>query len=108
MNLIEAWNKAKEGQLLWRDSWLNPHDAYETWQKRGEFNEWIKLHFYSSDSLLADDWEIVKEKKEATWSDVMWHRDKSGLIYPTGICSGISFEQLEKKPKMKMTLEWEE
>ena len=104
MNLIEAWKRAKECQSIKRKNC--PSRSYE--KSNGYFQDIFNKT--CEPDLLADDWEIVKEKKKVVIEGVQWHIDKSGIgvTYPLSYRNSADFKQLLDKPKMKMTLEYEE
>jgi hypothetical protein len=109
VNLIEAWKKAKERQTL----------------KRPDCNLCItkvESHLFpsvcetiSSVSLLADDWEIEKEKKKVVIEGVHWDCSEIPKYCKEGMYvlayGGIVNKYKDEIPlltPMKMTLEWEE
>jgi len=67
MDLIEAWKKAKEGQRIRRPSWESTGGWGFEKGLCGSFHEAMKAAAGDlSFDLLADDWELVKVKKEVT------------------------------------------
>lgn len=86
MNIIDAWKKAK-GKRIHRNIGDTPWTT-------GDFGLRNFLTYVNEESLLADDWEVVKEKKDARMN-MMQLRD---CIY-----------KLHHIPDdAKVTIEWEE
>lgn len=54
---------------------------------------------------FLDKWKLIGVKQKVVIEKVSWYDDS--FIYPIGE-PGYSWEELLNKPKMKMTLEWEE
>ena len=106
MNLIEAWKQAKEGQAIKQNATFGSKILRKTTDdediRRFIFQE-LRPEF-----LLADDWEIAKEKKKIVYQKVEWELGNAGrdiTIKSNGVIVG--FGHLGKPP-MIMTLEWEE
>ena len=57
MNIIDAWKKAKEGQVI------RSHNG-DTRVKTGKLSDSLIVRY--EDLLLADDWEVVREKEHRT------------------------------------------
>ena len=100
MNIIEAWKKAKEGQRIRRPSW----ESTGGWGfEKGlckSFHEAMKTAEGDlSLDLLADDWEIVKGKKEVTESYTMgckgnmWPKEVVNIPYGTAITITWKWEE---------------
>ena len=100
MNIIEAWKRAKEGQRIRRPSWESTGGWGFEKGLRESFHEAMKTAEGDlSLDLLADDWEIVKEKKEITEGYIM---GSSECIWP---------EEVSKIPfgtTVTITWKWEE
>lgn len=113
MNLIECWNKAKDGQPIVNNDGLTFHKT-----NCESFLNVFKSAWMTQEQALADDWEIVKEKKkvviEMEWEQcentIEGQRGNTNIIHPVmHINSDIdNWRDLPKHKKMKMTLEWEE
>lgn len=97
MNIIEAWKKAKEGQIITRTS------VQVTRVKKGTSDcDFVSSMVDYGDGrmskrmydvhVLADDWEVVKEKK--TWTGTV-HEFREG---PTSFIPRNG----------KVTIDWEE
>ena len=109
MNIIEAWKQAKEGQYIERK--LTPGIWTLIKTPKGSKAGITKVFECGlpEDFVLAGDWEIVKEKKRAVHTKVMW-------MLSCGVCMpyhapdgyGPAFPNFLNKPPMTMTLEWDE
>lgn len=99
MNIIDAWKAAKEGQKIARSglrfiklTTSQLRDVVETLQ---------------SPDLLADDWEVMKEKKTF---ECMAHRGIDGcehILFKNGTGENITLF-LPRGESLKVTIEWEE
>jgi len=109
MNLIEAWKKAKDGQKIQRAAQgIVPRAITVNHIQNGFLEEEAQaLAIVFGDILkagakhfLADDWEIVKEKKifVSTWEEIAIEFIASHLYFPPK-----SFPD-----NAKVTIEWEE
>ena len=103
MNIIEAYKQAKEGQTIHRKGW--PDNTFHKLFKKDE-RYVIGLHhrdkpivYISPDSFVANDWEVVKEKKEIsvtietfmTW--ITCDRTFKGTHIPENAIIHISWEE---------------
>ena len=82
MNIIEAWHKAKYGEII-----TYKHNDYNYWvsdkdsNDLGHFVDWLKG--LGATSTISNDWEI--KKKPMVWEgEVMWNEYK-GCVYPYDI-----------------------
>jgi hypothetical protein len=103
MNLIEAWKKAKKGQEV-----STPQGGI---YKRSSLRELLTKDCFTEEELLAEDWEVVREKKVMVIESIRWKKNPKGQIFPWFMedYPGFNvFDSLVDKPLMKMTLEWEE
>lgn len=60
---------------------------------------------------ILDKWRLIninKEKKKIVIENVDWYALPSLIVYPSISTFGFRWTDLIDKPKMKMTLEWEE
>ena len=98
MNLIEAWKKAKEGQ------WVRRSVGVLTIRKRGAFHTLLHAWEYCEADLLAEDWEITKEKKTLVFENA----ELGGMIKNRFIQHFFDSANLSR-PKIftKIILEWE-
>lgn len=110
MNLIEAWNTAKEGQVIRSNRIRNIIKKEGDYMFIKSFPSWATC--LNDEDMLGDDWEIEKEKekekKAIVIENITWYKNNLfGALIP---CSQAKFdwEGLLDKPPMKMTLEWEE
>jgi hypothetical protein len=115
MNLIEIFKCCKKGQKIKRKGWVN---CWITNKNQGfpcdlriENNQFSIPTF---SDILADDWEIVKEKKKVVIENMEFDyetvENRSRLI-PRHPCYATFKENTKKIPinkQIKMTLEWEE
>ena len=98
MNLIEAWNKAKEGQ------WVRRSVGILTIRKRGAFHNLLHSWEYCEADLLADDWEIARKERTKTFKTV---------LKPTSTGRSLWFTSLDGEAfpidqPVEVTLKWEE
>ncbi len=106
MNIIEAWEKAKEGQLI-------SCSTGRVISKQKKIKQSL-VNLYEED-IVANDWVIIKEKKRVEIEGVFWMwrtyaesgHFKASVFYPQTE-TGIDWKQFLNKPKMKMILEWED
>lgn len=61
MNIIEAWKQAKEGQTIRRSHFSNTLMSVKREKEVYRLHE--QMGQMSAESILADDWEVIKEKK---------------------------------------------
>jgi len=122
MTLKEAYDKAKEGQIIVKKV-LGPSvgPVVEFWriefEKGKGFKDRIGVENFTVEVAIDDNWEVVTEKKKVVIEDVMWeYRDFGKEISPF-VWRGFPDREYFKKllhnevlngTKMKMTLEWEE
>jgi hypothetical protein len=100
MNIIEAWKSAKGGNKIHRTvgvGWLTKHEC----KSLGDFFADI-----SDAGLLADDWEVVKEKKEEKVK-VVWHIDCTGTVAPCCRFGNFNWGSLVGK-ETDLVITWEE
>ena len=101
MNLIEAWKTNRN--CKWRNcAETRDFEAYDSIKKL--------IDTMSKDQVLADDWEIVKEKKTVVVEDVSWLIIEDRFIpYASGNNTPRLQEEykIPAETKMKMTLEWD-
>jgi len=101
MNLIECWNKAKDGQKIERVGTSLKKTSMDNYSlTRAVYN------LMSDYELLADDWKIVKVKKKAT---------VYGMLSKHAGCDHLALSNYTyaddlplNKTNTKITLEWEE
>lgn len=93
MNIIDAWKAAKDGQKLQR-----PNGAFV--YKSIFFIDSILGAAVSDPSILAEDWEVVKDKKKETFFQVtnMRFDDRDGQIR----------RAFHAHENATVTIEWEE
>ena len=91
MNIIDAWKKAKEGQVI------RSHNV-DTRVKTGKLSDSLIVRY--EDLLLADDWEVVREKKQETHT----------FRYGAEIRPLLNFVAIPVyiPVNSKVTIEWEE
>jgi hypothetical protein len=87
MNLKQAWDKAKDGDRLLRESWRYGTDNSRIVVDKSRLgfyfqsNAELKPFSNCSDSYWADDWEV--ERKPMVWEgEVTWEREYS--VHPEG------------------------
>ena len=100
MNIIDAWKTAKEGQNLTRRA-----VAFRIIKKNDMYFPQT-VNDLSSDSALADDWEVVREKKvlNLEWGSMSNTLDAKYVYNNTQ-----KLTQNHDIPKdAKVTIEWEE
>lgn len=75
MNIIESWEIAKEGQEIRQTSQNNRYHPLVIKREGKNILSSLMSHLYDV-SILADDWEIVKEHKriETTWHSLTTHK----------------------------------
>jgi len=68
-----------------------------------DFGRGIEL---TPENFLGE-WELIRVKQKVVFENVLWFKSRSdSLIYP--IMDGCIMDRFLDKPRMKMTLEWEE
>ena len=100
MDIIQAWKEAKEGQEIKSQGlfYRKTRNVMEIW---GVLNSgWMK----DSEFILADDWEIAKEKKKVVFEDVL----KCGNYLMDANSYNIANQFEEDGIPLKITAEWEE
>lgn len=98
MHIIEAYKQTKKGYSLKRK-----HQVFGGIVKGDSF--WQDIRRYNDDEILADDWEVVREKKvlNLEWGDMSNSLDEKYVYNNTQ-----SLTQNHDIPKdAKVTIEWE-
>lgn len=109
MNIIEALQRGKGKAMLVCD---NTRRAIE---QSSEVLRWVDGQILKCPDILRQDWLPYKEKKQIVIKGVVWHRpqtdDSFTKAYPSSaeeiVFSNDKYD-LINKPKMTMTLDWEE
>ena len=104
MNLIEAWNEAKEGQKVAR-----PSNSAFIKKECNKLQHFITDYIVDSD-LLANDWEIIKiEKKiKVMPKRISWGGDIN-RGYVIHLQDLVKFpDELLKAQNTPLTITWEE
>ena len=106
MNFYELCKNAIEDSIAYKENWTNQEpiilqNGYWYCNGGGLFSIGI-------DDLMADDWELEKKKEKhlLVIEDVEFYED--GLSVSPSSEKFADWLTLLDKPKMRMTLEWEE
>ncbi len=100
MNLIEAWKTNPKGRWTYEGVTINL-SSYESFVA-------LTRGIYRDEYLLADDWEIVKEKKKVVIEDAEFFKSICNGDLTLETCQKIRKTNVPYNKPIKMTLEWEE
>jgi hypothetical protein len=95
MNIIDAWKQAKEKQEIEKRTF--PKCSVKKMLTMADFTEWLSS-VCPSGAILADDWEVVKEKRKQVFE--VWRI--------RGECDSTCFNWSCYPRDAKVTIEWEE
>ena len=98
MNIIEAWKQAKEKQEIEKRTF--PKCSVKKMFTMADFTEWLSS-VCPSGAILADDWEVVKEKEKKTITAIWLEVAGYSYVFPNYKFKGIP-------QNAKVTIEWEE
>jgi hypothetical protein len=102
MNTLDAWKALRQGKDVERPNQVRTALHWKT----GTLKEFLNaLH---EEEILANDWEVVREKK--TMAGIVTWAMQYGIHYPMGTEFGsnnLNFRNIQGKTT-KITIEWEE
>ena len=105
MDIIQAWKAAKEDGFISRAD----NDSIVCLTKSGNISK--KISGISNASLLADDWEVLKEKKVVE-KEVFWITGEANYLYyslaPGSLTGNYVSDLLPPNKLIKAVFTWEE
>ena len=103
MNFLEACKNLRDGKC--KEIQDENGDCY--YMKDGIIKySRVDVGIFLSPEVFLGRWYIIEVKKKVVIKDVKWNKNEFNIVYPTVI--GFNWICFLDKPKMKMTLEWEE